>query len=226
MLCSKVCNCSTVYLIIIIMYHVSCVMCHISCTMYHVSCFSIILARTGSVVTLGHFFYGPDGPTKFRWKLSKIKGTYTSDWGVAWTVQKQRWDPKNDPQLGNGNFFGPVEWEHCSPGYTWDMLCWQKLWLPKNWLFAPNIQIFGSKKHIFAPGDQFEPQRSMFSTPKRCLIGFLIWGYKKFYSLPPKIGILAQKRLNLVQNWHFWPNIGLFGSFDPMPDQKQCGQVA
>ena len=21
-------------------------------------------------------------------------------------------------------------------------------------------------------------------------------------------------------NWHFWPNIGIFGPFDPMPDQK------
>ena len=24
----------------------------------------------------------------------------------------------------------------------------------------------------------------------------------------------------LAQNWHFWPNIGIFGPFDLMPDQK------
>ena len=52
----------------------------------------------------------------------------------------------------------------------------------KNWLFAPNIRILGLKKHIFAPSRQLEPHRSMFSTRKRCHIGFLIWWYRKFYS--------------------------------------------
>ena len=41
--------------------------------------FSVIPARTRSVVILGHFFDGRVGPTKFRWKRSKIKGTYTCD---------------------------------------------------------------------------------------------------------------------------------------------------
>ena len=41
--------------------------------------FSVILAGTKSVVIVGNFFDGPDGPTKFRWQLSKIKGTYTSE---------------------------------------------------------------------------------------------------------------------------------------------------
>ena len=36
----------------------------------------------------------------------------------------------------------------------------------------------------------------------------------------PKNGCLAQKRPKLAQNWHFWPNIGLFGPFDLMPNQK------
>ena len=58
---------------------------------------------------------------------------------------------------------------------------------------APNIQILGSKKHIFAPSGQFEPHRSMFSTRKRCLIGIPIWGYQNFYSLPPKNWILGPK---------------------------------
>jgi len=45
-------------------------------------------------------------------------------------------------------------------------------------------------------------------------------GTKSFTPCPQKIGFLAQKRPNLAQNWHFWPNVGIFGPFDPMPDQK------
>ena len=67
----------------------------------------------------------------------------------------------------------------------------------KNWLLAPNIQILGSKKHIFAPSGQFEPHRSMFSTRKRCLIGIPIWGYQNFYSLPPKSWDVTP-----VTHWH------------------------
>ena len=51
------------------------------------------------------------------------------------------------------------------------------MWVPKLLLtplkiriLAPNIQILGSKKHIFAPSSQLEPRRSMSSTQKRCLI--------------------------------------------------------
>ena len=47
----------------------------------------------------------------------------------------------------------------------------------------------------------------------------------KIYSLPPKNRFLAQKQPNLAQNWHFWPNIDIFGPFDPMPDKKQWEQV-
>ena len=43
---------------------------------------------------------------------------------------------------------------------------------------------------------------------------FLLCGYQNIYLL------LAQKRPNLAQNWHFWPNICIFGPYDPMPDQK------
>ena len=34
--------------------------------------FSIIPAGTRSIVIVGHFFDGPDGPTKFRWRQSKV----------------------------------------------------------------------------------------------------------------------------------------------------------
>ena len=89
----------------------------------------------------------------------------------------------------------------------------------KKWLLAPKIQIFGSKLHIFVPCGQYEPYRSMFSTRKRCLIGFLIWGYQKFYSIS-KNCFLASNRPNWAQNWHFWSYMGIFGPYDPIPDQK------
>ena len=37
---------------------------------------------------------------------------------------------------------------------------------------------------------------------------------------PQKIGFLAQKQPNLAKNWHFGPNISIFGPFDLMGDQK------
>ena len=45
-------------------------------------------------------------------------------------------------------------------------------------------------------------------------------GTKSFTPCPKKIGLLAPKRPNLAQNWHFGPNMGIFGPFDLMPDQK------
>ena len=74
----------------------------------------------------------------------------------------------------------------------------------KNWLLAPNIQNLGSKKHIFAPSDQFEPHRSMFSTRKRCLMGLPIQVYKNFYSLPPKNLISGPKTAKFGPKLAFW----------------------
>ena len=67
-----------------------------------------------------------------------------------------------------------------------NIFCVSKLlfWVSEKW----------PKLHIFVPRGQLETQRSMFSTWKRCLIGSMIWGYQKFYSIPPKNGFLAQKR--------------------------------
>ena len=45
-------------------------------------------------------------------------------------------------------------------------------------------------------------------------------GTKIFTPCPQKIGFWAQKRPNLAKNWHFGPNIGIFGPFDLRPDQK------
>ena len=59
--------------------------------------FSVTPARTGSVVLLGHFFYGPDDSPEFRWNRTKIKGSCPSNVGMAKNGQKQGWAPKNDP---------------------------------------------------------------------------------------------------------------------------------
>ena len=45
----------------------------------------------------------------------------------------------------------------------------------KHWLFALNIQIFGSKLHIFVPSSQFEPYRSMFAVLKHVSLTNYIW---------------------------------------------------
>ena len=62
----------------------------------------------GSVVILSHFFDGPDGPTEFRWKRSKIKGTYYSK--VTQTRKaKNRGEPqKMTPSSETENFLGVV----------------------------------------------------------------------------------------------------------------------
>jgi len=58
------------------------------------------------------------------------------------------------------------------------------------------------------------------------LLGTHRWlyeGTKSFTPSPQNIVFLAKKRPNLAQNWHFWPNIGIFGPFGRMPDQNTMG---
>ena len=59
--------------------------------------FSVIPAWAGSVVIVGHFFDGPDGPNKFHWLRSKIKGIYNSEVGMDWNRQKQGVSPEKWP---------------------------------------------------------------------------------------------------------------------------------
>ena len=153
--------------------------------------FSVIPARTGSVVILGHFFDGPDGSTKFCWRRSKIKGIYNCEIGTA----KKRDEPrKMTHSMETYIFLGAVRMGNLKPRVYWLYALLTKIDISKQKksLLAPNTQIFGSKLHIFVSSGQLGTHRSMFSTRKRCLIGSLIWGYQKFYSLPPKNGILAQ----------------------------------
>ena len=44
--------------------------------------------------------------------------------------------------------------------------------------------------------------------------------YQNVCFLPLQLRILAKKRPNLAQKWHFWPHNGIFGPLCLMPDQK------
>ena len=56
-----------------------------------------------SIVIVGHFFYCPDGPTKFCCPLSKIKGIYNSEVAQARNSQKPGVSPGEWPR---GHIFG------------------------------------------------------------------------------------------------------------------------
>ena len=73
----------------------------------HCGRFSVIPAQTGFVVILGHFFDGPDSSTKFRWKRSKIKGTYTS-WHKPKTAKNRGEPQKMTPSSETEIFLGVV----------------------------------------------------------------------------------------------------------------------
>ena len=134
--------------------------------------FSVIPARTRSVVNVSHFFGGPDGTTRFCWPWFKIKGTFTSNWRIAQNGQNQGWAPENDPYLGNGKFFG---WKFISGEsrvYWWyslltknrdsKNLAFRKVfafcdsgfsdkWVPELLLPLKLITMYGPKAAIFAP---------------------------------------------------------------------------
>ena len=85
--------------------------------------FSVVPAGTRPIVIVGHFLDGPDGPTKFSWRRSKIKGTYYSEVGRAQTAKNRGEPQKMTPGLETKIFSGLSQWGSCSPGYTGDMPC-------------------------------------------------------------------------------------------------------
>merc|ERR1712218_270984 len=78
---------------------------------------------------------------------------------------------------------------------------------PKNWILGPKTAKFGPNWHfgpnigIFGPFDLMPDQKTMQTS---CRSGFLLCWYQNFYFLPYKLGFLAKKWPNLVQNLHFW----------------------
>ena len=117
------------------------------------------------------------------------------------------------PSLEMEFFWGVVRVGELRPqAYLWYALLTKNAITIQKLTFRPKYPIFLVKKHIFAPSGHLEPHHSMFSTRKRCLIGFLIWGYQKFYALSPYSWIFGLKTAKfslkltfLPKYWHFWP---------------------
>ena len=160
--------------------------------------FSVIPARTESVVILGHIFDGTDGFTKFRWKRSKFKGTYTSV-GMARNSQKQGWAPKNDPLFGNETFLGGG---------------------PNGKVLAPDILVICpvNKNRDYYTKIDFSPQISKFR-PWRP-IGALPINFfntkKVSHWIPdmrlPKVLLHPPKNLEFLPKiGQIWPQTGIFG---------------
>merc|ERR1711952_93184 len=70
------------------------------------------------------------------------------------------------------------------------------------------------------PAANLSPTDQCFQHEKGVSLESRYEGTKIFTPCPKKNGFWAQKRPNLAQNWHFGPNIGIFGPFDLMRDQK------
>ena len=85
------------------------------------ACFSVIQARTGFVVLLGHFLMARTIPPSFVEigpKLSVV-APLTRRWPKT---AKNRGEPqKMTPSSETEFFLGWSEWESCSPGYSGDM---------------------------------------------------------------------------------------------------------
>ena len=135
--------------------------------------------------------------------------------GECRKVAKNRGVPRKMNHCSVTEFFlGWFQWESCSPGYTGDMPCWQKSWLPK-WLFAPNIQIIQVSK---SPINVFNMKKVSYRTPDMRVPNVL---------LPP------QKMDFWPKNGQIWPKTGIFGQIWAFLAHlihclttKQCGQVA
>ena len=95
---------------------------------------------------------------------------------------------------------------------------------PKNWILGPKTAKFGPKLAFWAKYRHFWPIWSK-AWPKnnadKLSRWFLLCCYQNFYLLPQKLGFFAQKRPNLAQNWHLWPNVDIFGPLELMADQKR-----
>merc|ERR1712074_40891 len=97
-----------------------------------------------------------------------------------------------------------------------------KIAIPKQKIdFWPQISKFWGQKSTFSPlAANWSLADQCFQHKKGVSLESRYEGTKIFTPCPPKIGFGAQKLPNLAQNWHFGPNIGIFGPFDLKPDQK------
>ena len=146
------------------------------------------------------FFDGPDSSTKFHWKRSKIKGTYTSEVGMAQNGEKQGWALKKDPLLENEFFWGGgSNGKVVAPGIL--VMCpadKNRDYHTKKWLFAPNIQIVGQKSTFSPLATNWSLTNQCFNTKKGVSLVSWYEGAKSFTLSPQK-------------NWFFGPKTDKFG---------------
>ena len=140
---------------------------------------------------------------------------------MARNGQKPGWAPRNDPYLGNRKLF------RCGPNrkvVAPDILvicCVTKIVIPKQKIdFWPRISKFwGQNCTSSSLAAKRSPTCQCFQHERGVSLVPCFEGTKNFTPSSSKYWFFAQKRPNLAKNWHFWPNIGLFGPFDLMPDQ-------
>ena len=142
--------------------------------------FSVVLAGTRSVVIVGHFFDGPNGSTKFRWRRSKIKGTILAKW--EWPeMAKNRGEPWKMTKNNANKPFSPIE----------------------IWIFGPKTAKFGPKLAFGAKYRHFWPIRSHANEAPRwsfCYVGTRTFASShKEYDFWPKNG---QIWLKICFLWH------------------------
>ena len=111
--------------------------------------FFVIMARTGSVVILGHFLMARTFLPNFVENGPKLRVLIL----VIGEWPKTGVSPKKWPIARNRRcFLGWSKWKRCSPRYTGDMPYLQKFRLPyKKLTFGPKFPNFRVKKAHFRP---------------------------------------------------------------------------
>ena len=120
------------------------------------------------------------------------------------------------------DFFGLVRMGKLLPwAYLWYALLTKIVNTIQKIDFSRQISKFLSQKSTFSPrAANWSLTDQCFQHEKGVSLEPRYEGTKIFTPWAQKIGFWAQKRPNLAQNWHFGPNISIFGPFDLMPDQK------
>ena len=141
--------------------------------------------------------------TSFVDQGPKLRVLVLAKWEWPEMAKKPRWAQRNGPLARKRKFFsGWSEWKSCSPGYTGDMPCRQKL-----------------RFQIWPIWSRARPKNNANTVPRW---SFRYVGTKTFASSRKKLGFLAQKNKlgpKICICGHFGPNLGVFGAFGAMPDQ-------
>merc|ERR1711952_348719 len=117
---------------------------------------------------------------------------------------------------------GLVPMGKLEPRVQWNFVPSTKIAIIKQKIdFWPQISKFWGQKSTFSPlAANWSLANQCFQHEKGVSLESRYEGTKIFTPCPQKNGFWAQKRQKLAKNWHFGPNIGIFGPFDLMPDQK------